>query len=59
MQHSDCRVYDKNGKLIRIETMAERYEAKYDGAWFRCKICNHTLNIHMGCDQCNSNGGKK
>ena len=50
--HGDCRVYNKNGELIRTEKMSTRYAVKFDGAWFRCHRCNHTLNLKMKCEQC-------
>jgi len=53
--HGDCKVYDKNGELIRVESI-KKYYAKKDvlhcDTAFKCTRCGRSLRIDMTCKSC-------
>ncbi len=53
--HSDCKVFNKHGKLIRIDSVADhcaKQTVGKDGTMFSCSKCGHTLNLNMACEKC-------
>jgi hypothetical protein len=51
--HGDVKVYDKNGNLLRVDSVVEHARKKWmDFNGFACKKCKHTLNLNLVCEKC-------